>query len=100
MNDPAANHNNQTKRNGLFLKILIGGLTAGLVSISGGLVKLHSDVAVLQIGSGLEKRVEMNEALLRDIASDRDKRTIIIQGFRDDIADIRHRLEQLERRAR
>ena len=37
-------------------------------------------------------------AVIRDFATDRDKRTIIIQGFRDDIADLRRRMDRMEGR--
>jgi hypothetical protein len=84
--------------NGLFLKIVLGALTAGLAGAGGGMIKLYRDVGVLQTSSGIEKRVDTLEVLARDIGTDRDKRTIIIQGFRDDILDIKRRVENLEKR--
>lgn len=77
---------------------MIGVLTTGLVGSGGGLIKLYRDVGVLQISSGIEKRVDNLESLAHDIGTDRDKRTIIIQGFRDDITDIKRRMEILERK--
>lgn len=85
-------------RNGLFMKVVIGVLVAGLGSATIGLVRLNSEVAVLKAGSGLEKRVDGLEVLARDIGTDRDKRTVIIQGFIKDIDEIKQRIERLERR--
>ncbi len=88
-------------RNGLFLKVIIGVLTAGLVSAGGGMVKLFRDVGVLQSElnkrSEIERRVENVEKLTANIATDRDKRTEIIQQFRDEFAEIKGRLNALER---
>ena len=86
----------EAKSNGVLLKVVLGVLVTGLVGASGGLIKLYRDVGILQSADNLGKRVADNEALLRDIGSDRDKRTIIIQGFRDDINDLKRRVENLD----
>lgn len=82
--------------NGLFLKVVIGVLITGLVGSGAGLIKLYRDVGILQSASSLEKRVADNEALLRDIGTDRDKRTVIIQGFKDDIAELKQDVRDLK----
>ena len=85
-------------RNGLFLKVVIGVLVTGLASSAVGMIKLYRDVGVLQADTQLERRLRTLEELAANIATDRDKRTVVIQQFRDDISELKHRLEQLERR--
>src|SRR5438128_79716 len=92
--------NRKRPANGMFIKIVVGTLATGLVATGGGLIKIYRDVGVLQSATSiaLEKRVEQNEILLREIGTDRDKRTIIIQQFRDDISELKRRIDNLERR--
>ncbi len=89
---------NGNGRNGVLLKIIVGVLTVGLVSAGGGMMKLYRDVGVLQQGSGIERRIDRLEELTRDIATDRDKRTIILQGIRSDIEALRRDVEDLRHR--
>lgn len=84
-------------RNGLFLKVLIGVLCAGLVAVSVGLVRIYGEVEVLKSDTQLVDRVRKIENLADSINADRHQRTIIIQGFRDDIADLKRRMEVTER---
>jgi large exoprotein involved in heme utilization and adhesion len=84
----------------MFQKILIGGLTMGVVAAGSGLIQLRSEVAVLKAGSGIERRVEQLENLAKDIATDRDKRTIILQGIRIELDLINQRIMNLEGRRR
>jgi hypothetical protein len=87
------------------LKVIIAALSAGLAGASGGIIKLYGEVQVLKADTQLGRRVETIEILLKDVTSDRDKRTIVIQQFRDTnlevkaaIVDLQHRLDVLERR--
>lgn len=93
------------QRNGILMKIIIGALVAGLAGASGGVIKLYGEVQVLKADTQLGRRVETIEILLKDVTSDRDKRTIVIQQFRDTnievkaaIVELQHRLDALERR--
>ena len=95
------------ERNGFILKIIIGVLTGGLITAGAGVIKLHSDVQILKADTQLGRRVEIIEILIKDVATDRDKRTIILQQLRDslseekmEIIELRHRLDIVERRAR
>lgn len=92
-------------RNGTFMKILVGVNVAIMgAGIIGG-VKLNREVGVLQVGSGLEKRVESLEIVTRSIDADRNKRTEILRELREyldylraELGDTRRRLERLESR--
>ena len=81
--------------NGIFLKIIVGVLSVGLVTASGAMIKLYRDVGILEKGidrdkslETLEKRVSDNEKLLHNIGTDRDKRTVLVEQFKAN--DVRH----------
>lgn len=87
------------------MKIIIGVLATGLVGASGSIIRLYGEVQVLKSATELGRRVDTIEILLKDVTSDRDKRTILIQQFRDAnaefkaaITELQHRLDVLERR--
>lgn len=96
---------NGIQRNGRFNQILVWVLTAGLATASGGLIKLYGEVQVLKADTNIGRRVDVIEILMKDIATDRDKRTVIIQQFKDTdaelkqaIIEIKLRLDHLERK--
>lgn len=88
---------NGNGRNGLFVKVIMGVLTAGLLSASVGMVKLYREVGEmheeLKRAIRVDQRLDSLEAFDRAIGTDRDKRTIILD-------DIHRRLDVLEGRRR
>ena|SRR6267142_315430 len=87
-------------KNGLFLKVIIGALIAGLVAASGGLIKVYRDVGILQETRKADALLEMRLArmekdvvevrmLVESINEDRHKRTIIIPQMQADIVELK-----------
>ena len=96
--DMAETSYNGNGKNGLFLKVMVGVVTLLATTSIAGMVKLYRDVGVLQEGTHLQRQVDECCALARSIDADRHQRTIILQGFREDIADLKQRIDRLERR--
>lgn len=84
--------------NGLFLRIFI--FVSGGVALAGALggVVMYSEVAVLKADTQLGRRVSNLETLIESINADRHQRTVIIQGFRQDIEELKKRLDRIENR--
>lgn len=92
--------NGNGNKNGLFLKVVVGALIAGLATAGAGMINLYRAVGILQADSGTLRRLDRLEDLAANIARDRDQRTVILQGLRAEVEDNRRRLDQLERRGR
>jgi hypothetical protein len=88
----------EISKNGIAIKIVVAALGTGLVFSTGGLIKLYRDVGVLQSDLQTSRRLDALELLAVSIASDRDKRTIILQNIHDEIVDLKRRMEKVEGR--
>jgi hypothetical protein len=119
MTEPDARNN----RNSVFQKVIIYVIGAGLLATGTGLIRLYGEVRektdisknvdridaeLKRIGNeqaqrtarigAIEQSVAADAVLLHDIASDRDKRTVIIQNIYKKFEEIERRLDRLEGR--